>query len=106
MLCAQLGLYMCVVQLGDEGVSPGLAGVHGDVVIVLTMPFPPLCVAASAKDHVRSEQLVFAGTSTVLGSASGKHNSRSCWQISSMLWKFKNIKSNSANDSVDKYHLL
>ena len=43
---AQLGLDVGVVELGDEGVRPRLAGVDGDVHVVLPVPLPPLQVAA------------------------------------------------------------
>ena len=32
---------MGVIQLTDEGVCPGLAGVDADVHVVLPVPFPP-----------------------------------------------------------------
>ncbi len=42
VLCAELCLYMRVIQLADEGVRPRLAGVDGHVHVVLTMPLSPL----------------------------------------------------------------
>ena len=42
VLGAQLSLDMRVVELGDERVGPGLAGVDGDVHVVLPVPLPPL----------------------------------------------------------------
>ena len=47
VLSAQLGLHMGVVELADEGVGPGLAGVDGHVHVILTMPLPPLLQAES-----------------------------------------------------------
>ena len=44
MLGSQLSLNMCVIQLTDESVSPGLASVDADVHVVLPMPLPPFCV--------------------------------------------------------------
>ena len=32
---------MCIIQLTDESLSPGLTGVDGDVHVVLPVPFPP-----------------------------------------------------------------
>ena len=43
MLCPQLSLNMSVIELADEGLSPCLTGVDGDVHVVLPMPFPPFC---------------------------------------------------------------
>lgn len=43
MLGPQLSLDMGVIQLTNEGLSPGLAGVDGDVHVVLPVPFPPFC---------------------------------------------------------------
>lgn len=41
---AQLSLDVRVVELADEGVRPRLAGVDGDVHVVLPVPLPPfLC---------------------------------------------------------------
>ncbi len=39
---AQLGLHVGVVEFGDEGVRPRLAGVDGDVHVVLPVALPPL----------------------------------------------------------------
>ncbi len=52
MLGAQLCLHMCVVELADEGVSPCLAGVDGDMHVVLPMPLSPL--------HITADQLIQA----------------------------------------------
>lgn len=50
VLCAQLSLDVGVIQLADEGVGPGLAGVHGDVHVVLAVPLPALLLAAWPDD--------------------------------------------------------
>ena len=42
VLGAQLGLHVGVVELADEGVRPGLAGVDRYVHVVLPVPLPPL----------------------------------------------------------------
>jgi len=39
---AELGLDVRVVELADEGIRPRLAGVDGDVHVVLPVPLPPL----------------------------------------------------------------
>ena len=39
---AELRLDVRVVELADEGVRPRLAGVDGDVHVVLPVPLPPL----------------------------------------------------------------
>ena len=52
MLGPELCLYMRIVQLTDEGICPGLASMHGDVVVILTVPLSPLCVTAKCcNDH-------------------------------------------------------
>lgn len=49
MLRSQLGLHMRIIQLADEGISPCLACMRGDVTIVLPMPFPALSITAQEK---------------------------------------------------------
>ncbi len=44
---SQLGLHVCVVELTDKGVCPCLAGVDGDVHVVLPVPLPPLLSGAT-----------------------------------------------------------
>lgn len=46
MLRSQLSFDMCVIQFTDEGVCPSLTSVHGDVIVILTVPLSPLCVTA------------------------------------------------------------
>ena len=47
MADAQLSLDVRVIELADEGVSPGLARVDGDVHVVLPVPLSPLLQRAA-----------------------------------------------------------
>ena len=58
VLGAQLSLHVGVIQLADEGVGPRLAGVDGDVHVVLPMPLSPL--------HITAEASLFSRTSSLL----------------------------------------
>ena len=46
MLGPELSLHMCVIQLADEGFSPGLASVYTDLHVILSVPLAPLFVTS------------------------------------------------------------
>ena len=46
VLGSELSFHMGIIQFTDERIGPGLASVHRDVVVILTVPFSPFCVAA------------------------------------------------------------
>ena len=53
---AELGLDVRVVELADEGVRPRLAGVDGDVHVVLPVPLPPLLPSPMSRSCQRNSQ--------------------------------------------------
>lgn len=56
VLCPELSLNMCVIQLADECVCPGLAGVQRNVCVVLAVPLSPFSITAGSKrlwDHIQ-----------------------------------------------------
>ena len=58
VLGSQLCFHVSVVQLADEGVGPSLAGVHGDVVVILAVPFPPLSITAKRTKPLKNQIVV------------------------------------------------